>query len=333
MSEEKNNLPVKLNLPPEQLTEQVVKAYYNTQILRKDYQQTLQGLDNIIPTKDNLPECRNIVKSVDKVISELLDFAKLSGTPYFKAHKTLLKAMNDALEPILSKVSVIKAEIEAKNNELLADLAKAQAEQSRIDNIKNTMVTFINNCTTFIATATTDTQIVNIQKRIGTEKSKTSFYAEFLDELKEKCNSLNELINQRKEQIRKDKELADAEAKAIATGDSETAVEIREQREQLENDLEENILRLQEKAFEQISNDTPTVVPEPAGEALKGRNYWRWEVIDMKLLYRKNPELVLLEPNKEAIEKVISDSKESWIKSKKSELTINGIKFFIKKYL
>jgi hypothetical protein len=331
--EEKNNLPARLNLPPEQLTEQKVKAFYQMQLSRKDYQQTLQGLDNVKPTKDNLPECNEKMKKVNKVITELLEFAKATGTDYFKAHRSLLKGMNDLLAPILSKVAVIEAEMKARNNELLADLAKAKAEQTRIDNIKNTMVTFINNCTAFIGAATTDKAIANIQMRIGTEKSRTGFYAEFHSELLEKCNALTELINERKDQIRKDKSLAEEEKKAIESGDSETASGIREQREQLESDMEENILRLQEKAFEQISNDEKIYVPEPAGEALKGRNYWRWEVVDMLKLYKKSPGLVILEPNKEAIEKVISDNKEGWVKEKKTEVEINGIKFFIKKYL
>lgn len=333
MSEEKNNLPVKLNLPPEQLTEQVVKAYYNGQVLRKDYQQTLQGLDNIITTKDNLPQCNEKIKSVNKVINELLEFAKATGTAYFKAHRSLLKGMNDVLEPILAKVTVIEAAMKARNNELLADLAKAQAEQARIYNIKNTMVTFINNCTAFIGTATTDKAIANVQMRIGTEKSRTGFYAEFHTELLEKCNALTELINERKGQIRKDKSLAEEEKKAIESGDSETASDIREQREQLESDMEENILRLQEKAFEQISNDEKIYVPEPAGEALKGRNYWRWEILDILKVYKKQPELVLLEPNKEAIDKLMAEKRDEWSKENKKEVVIDGIKFFIKKYL
>lgn len=333
MSEEKQNLPARLNLPPEQLSEPLVKAFFNKQILRKDYQKTLQSLELVVPTKDNLPQCKETMKNVKKVITELLDFAKDTGTPYFKAHKALLKSMNDVLEPILSKVSIIDAEIETKNNELLADLAKAHAEQTRINNIKNTIVTFINSCTAFITSSTTSTQIINIQKRIGTEKSKKNLYSEFMNELIEKTYALDTLIEERKAYIKKEAELAAAAIEAANNDDTESAADIREQQEQLETDMEENILRLQEEAFQQISNDESVYVPEPAGEALKGRNYWRWEVEDLHKLYKKRPDLVILIPNKEAIDIVMSANREAWNKEGKKEVLLDTIKFFIKKFL
>jgi len=97
--------------------------------------------------------------------------------------------------------------------------------------------------------------------------------------------------------------------------------------------MEENILRLQEKAFEQVLNDTPIVVAEPAGEVLKGRNYWRWELVEPDKVYKKHPELVTIEPNKEAIEKYLSENRLQWNKEGKHEVMYDGIKFFIKKML
>lgn len=331
--EQSSTLPARLNLPPEQLSEPLVKAYFNKQVLRKDYQKTLQSLELVIPTKDNLPQCKETMKSVKKVITDLLDFAKDAGAPYFKAHKVLLKSMNDVLEPILSKVSIIDAEIESKNNELLADLTKARAEQFRISNIKQTMVTFINSCTAFISTASTSTQIVNVQKRIGAEKSKKNFYAEFINELIDKTYALDTLIEERKEYIRKEAELYAAALVALTNDDTEAAADIKEQQQQLETDMEENIIRLQEEAFQQISNDESVYVPEPAGEALKGRNYWRWEVDDLHKLYKRRPDLVILTPNKEAIDQLMSANRDQWNKDGKKEAVVDTIKFFIKKFL
>ena len=108
------------------------------------------------------------------------------------------------------------------------------------------MTQFINNCTQFIATATTDKQITAIQKRIGSEKSREGFYSEFLDEFKSKCAVLDPLIKERKEYIKKMDELSAAALKAAEEKDPEAAADIKEQQEQLENDMEENILRLQE---------------------------------------------------------------------------------------
>jgi hypothetical protein len=331
--ENKNNLPAKLNLPPEQLTEPLLQAWFTKEITRKEYQSVLQNLEYIKPTKENLKECNGKMDEIESVIKKIMDFGTDTGSPYFKAHKAILKSVKDVLAPILTKVTSIKADIKTKNDELLADLAEAAAKQARIDNIKNTMIMFINNCTQFIALATTDKQIVNIQKRIGTEKSKKGFYAEFYDELVGKCDALTALINERKEFIRKQSELSAAAETALKNDDAEAAAEIKEQQEQLESDMEENILRLQEEAFNQISNDTPVIVPEPVGEALEGRNYWRWEIVDMNKVYKKHPEFIILEPNKETLDKYMSENREQWKKDGKKEFLFDGIKFFIKKFL
>ena len=273
------------------------------------------------------------MKQVSGVIKKLKQYAKDIAAPYDKAHSNILSGMNDLLSVILEKVAIIEAEKKAKNEELLAEQAKANREKARIEGIKNTMTTFINNCTQFIAGATSDKQIVNIQKRIGTEKSKKAFYAEFWDELVSKCDAMDDLMNERKAQIRKMDELSAAAENALKNNDAEAAAEIKEQQEQLESDMEENILRIQEEAFNQISNDTPIVVAEPTGEALNGRNYWRWEPVDLQKTLKKHPDWLILEPNKETIGVFMAENREQWKKEGKDEVIIDGIKFFIKKYL
>ncbi len=333
MEENKQNLPAILNMSPDKITDPVLTAFFNKEISRKEYQSVLQNLEKIKPTKENLIECKKVMGEIEKVVTNLTEYAGEVGNPYFKAHRAILAAMKSLLAPISSKVSIIKAEMKSKNDELQADLAKAQAEQTRIDGIKTYMGTFINNCTQFITLATTDKQIGSVQMRIGSEKSRTGFYAEFLDEFKEKCALLDPLINERKEYIRKEAELSAAASAAIAAGDVEAAADIKEQQESLESEIEENVLRLQEKAFEQIANDTPIIVAEPVGDVLKGRNYWRWEVLDVEKLYKKHPELVTIEPNKEAIDKFMSENRIAWNNEKKKEVLHDGIKFFIKKML
>lgn len=333
MEEHKNNLPVKLNFAPEQLTPQLVKAFFNKEVSRKDYQEVLKMLDNIKPTTENLKEVDGIMKQVAVVIKKLKQFAKDIASPYDKAHSTVLAGMTELLSAILEKVALIEAEKKAKNDELIANQTKANAEKARIEGIKNSITTFINNCTQFIGVATTNPQIVNIQKRVGTEKSKKGYYAEFYDELVSKCDALNDLINERKDHIRKSDQLSAAASDALKNNDAEAAAEIKEQQEQLESDMEENILRLQEEAFNQISNEIPTIVAEPVGESLKGRNYWRWEPIDLQKTLKKRPEFVILEPNRENIEVYMAENREQWKKDGKYEVLIDGIKFFIKKFL
>ena len=331
---EQQNLPAKLNMPPEQVTETLLKMKFQNEISRKEYQQILQGIDDIRPTKENLKECQSKINQIEMVLTKFSGHVTETGKPYFNAHKAILKAGKEVSEPILNKVASKKAEMKAKNDELLSDLAKQAAEKARVDNIVSTMTLFINNCTQFITTATTDKQITAIQKRIGSEKSREGFYSEFLDEFKQKCAALDQLIKERKDNLQKEAELSAAAATALLNNDKEAAAEIELQREQLADETEETILRLQDEAFNQISTDIPVVVPEITSEALKGRNYWRWEVIDLLKLYKKHPELINLEPNKEAIDKFMSENRHQWQKDGKNEFIYDGgIKFFIKKFL
>ena len=233
MSENKNNLPAKLNLPPEQLTPELIKAFFQKEISKKEYQEVLSNLDKIEPTKDNLQEVDKVMKGVNGVIKKLTAFAKETGSYYDKAHKNILAMMAELLSAITTKVDVINAAKEARNNELLAEIAKANAEKARIELINSSMTQFINNCTQFIATATTDKQITAIQKRIGSEKSREGFYSEFLDEFKSKCAVLDPLIKERKEYIKKMDELSAAALKAAEEKDRKRLLILKSNRNSL----------------------------------------------------------------------------------------------------
>ena len=132
MSENKNNLPAKLNLPPEQLTPELIKAFFQKEISKKEYQEVLSNLDKIEPTKDNLQEVDKVMKGVNGVIKKLTAFAKETGSYYDKAHKNILAMMAELLSAITTKVDVINAAKEARNNELLAKSPKQMQKKQEL---------------------------------------------------------------------------------------------------------------------------------------------------------------------------------------------------------
>ena len=67
---EQQNLPAKLNMPPEQVTETLLKMKFQNEISRKEYQQILQGIDDIRPTKENLKECQSKINQIEMVLTK-----------------------------------------------------------------------------------------------------------------------------------------------------------------------------------------------------------------------------------------------------------------------
>jgi hypothetical protein len=330
--EENKMLPVQLTLAPQQLSKSVLVAFFNRELVKKQYQKILQGLQNTKPDAKNLLASQQVLKSGNKFLKEWEVFRKVISDPYKDAQKLIIQISEELVKPIETELDVLAAEIKTVDAQVSADLAREAAEKNRIETIQAAMNTFINNATMFITTATTDTQIVNIQKRIGSEKSRDNFYQEFLTEFKTKCDALTPLINERKGVIKKGKELLLEQEQALKKGDAERAAEIKEDLEIIETEMEENTLRMQEEAFNQASSNE-VIVAESMIEGAKGRHLWRWELVDINLLYKKNPELVLLVPNKEAIDKFLSQNREQWKSDGITEKKMNGIKFFVQKYI
>lgn len=331
---EQDNAPVLLSLPPANINEELLKAFFRKEIAQSVYQSALQKVSDIHPDINNLSSCYQDLKEAEAAVKKFDNNATQWAMPYYNIHKLIKKVSKEVSDPLMNMIKEKKQEIEGVNNIVIADTIKKTLEQSRVNKIKNSMTLFINSCTMGITSATTDTQIVEIQKRIGSEKSRVSFYEEFIIEFFAKCDALTPIINNRKKQIRSLNEINKTYQKAIDENDVEKLPILRYKKEKLENEMEETTLRLQEEAFNQIANEVPVTAGEPVGEVLSGNNRWRWEVLDIQKLYKKHPELVELVPNKTTIGEYIAAHKSEWKESQNIDITISdAIKFFIKKYL
>jgi anion-transporting ArsA/GET3 family ATPase len=325
---DKNKLPATLQLAPQLVTKQVVESLFTTEMTRRNYQKILQAIQNLQPTKENLASVYEKMKQAEDFLKEMEDVRKSISDPYFKTQK-LVKGTFDEVVTILSDaVKSLKSEIVTVNSQVWEEDSVAKKEIDRVNNIKNSMISFINQTAIEIGNAQDDAILVLIQKRVGTEKSRKNFYQEFIDDFAQKCNSLTELINIRKETIKTGNRLQGDLLEAIAREDVEMQVEIREEIEVLERRMEENIIRIQETAYEQ-SLSTEIVVGEPTGDKIKGRSLWKWRVDDMQKLFKKTPEFVSLEPNVAEIGKYLSENKDKWREEGKKEVNVNGLIFYL----
>lgn len=333
--EENKNVPALRNVAVEKITKQQVVALFNTETIRYNYQKMLQGLKSMVITKDTLKQEYPEFKEADKFIKNITEWRKEQARPFNEVDAMFLEVSKEIIQPISEALTSLKAQVRTASEANAAEIAKAKKEQERKDNIVRTMSDFINMVTSQITLATTDKEIGRIQMRIGSEKSKKSFYSEFMEELEAKCEALNDTINDQKIKIRELTALNESFEQALKDNDDNKAAELKDKIEFTNVELTENSIRLQEKAFEQSLLITQVEVGQPDLNVTKSRNSrWKWKVDDIDFLRKKFPQYTKVVPNEDAIDELMKEQRIlGSFQTGEDQLTISGITFYKEKYL
>jgi hypothetical protein len=311
---------------PAQVTKALAKASFSMEAARLNYQVVLQSIEDIQWTRENIDQ--DLLAPAKEVAAKLTEKKDKDKRPFIDAGKVIQTEYNDLFNPINDAISRKANERKKLADDLQKEADNAARENERISGINSAIVSFISNMSNEITLAQTDKQIASLEMRIGSEMNRKNIYNEFLPTLKEQCDSLKPLIKKQKEYVRTLAELEKQQGAAIATGNEEKAVELQEKAEALKEVVEENKLRIQEEAYKQAGN-TGIVVGEPTVMAPKAtRTTWKWRVDNVKELYKKQPDLVDLIPNKEKIDEILRQKREDGSLDGKREETINGIVFY-----
>lgn len=314
------------------VTTEIVLASMQPELTRLKVETILQEGENLLISKDNLPASYEKIKELKNASAIMNESRMKAQAPHDEkvkiirnAYNSVIKKLDDLVERKLAEAAKIKKQIDADNARIVADNNRKIALKVEMDG-------FINDCIKKIAVAETSNDIGNIQKSIGSQKSRKDHWAELYTEFVTACDNLEPLINERKEIIRKKAILEKEREDALAKDDVLKLTDLMEQEELLQHEDSENRDRLQQQAFTEISS--VEIATEVINEdSIKGRSYWRWEVTDLKLLAKKMPHLVEVIPNKEAINSLLSTKRnDGSLKGKKEELYF-GIKFFINEIL
>lgn len=319
------------NLPsnPAQVTKEVVKASFNIELTRLEYQKVLQSIEDIAWTRENID--KDLLAPGNFVAKKITEKKEAMKRPFIDAGKVIQEEYNGVFNPINDAISRKANERKKLALQIQEENDKANAEVDRINGINQAMANFISNITNDITSADNEKMIVALEMRIGSEVARKNIYQELLPKMKEQCEELKPLIKKQKEYIKAQKELEKNTAKAIAAGDDDKAVELRQKAEEMKETIDENKLRLQQKAFEQVEN-SDTAVGMPTATAPKAsRTWWTWEVTDPTILFKKRPDLVDLVPNKKKIDEIFDKMKENGDFEGKREVTLSGIRFFEEK--
>ena len=297
------------NLPsnPAQITKEIVKASFNIETTRLNYQKVLQATENIVWTRENIDE--DYLAPAKFVATKLTDKKEIYKRPLIDAGKIIQNEYNSVFNPLNDAISRKAAERKALADVIQKEQDLANAELARLNNIRLSMIGFIQSVTNDISECQTDKQIAVIEMRVGTELSRKTFYSDFYDDFKSQCEELRPLIKKQKEYIKLLISLEKQKVEAMSSGDESVAVDARQKAEDIKEFIEEGKLRLQQKAFEQLENSDVSVgIPvDVAPDAT--RTTWKWKVDDVQLLFKKMPELVDLVPNKEKIDALLKEKR------------------------
>lgn len=303
----------------------IVKAAFDLEAARVNYQELLQYISGLEISRENVND--DITKEARDVLKALTESKDAQSKEPLQWHRDIManyKSLHDPLEESIKRVLGDKKTLSLK----IQEESRIQlAEQSRINNAKSAIITFVNQVAVLISEAKTDDEIVSIEKKIGLEKTKKNVYQEFLPDLITQCDGLRPQIKTQKETVRELQKVVEEERVALEIGDAVSAAELRGKREHYEQIIQETGIRIHETAFEQAST-IEIVAPEVMDTAPKGRTNWKWRVDDIKLLQKKMPHLVKLVPDEIAIGSLLATKRLDGSLKDKLEETLFGLTFY-----
>lgn len=300
------------------LTPEIVKAQLAVALSKEGlaYQNLLQACENVTFTKDNLNEERTVLKDLRKVKSNLAGMTN-PHTAAWQQWNAARKSLADPVDALLTKK---EGEFAKVSREIAAENARIDAEKQRVKGIKDAIDTFFLEQSQAVANTSDPSEIVRIEKLIGSNKANKTRYAEFLPLLVEKADILADLIKDKKSALRELEALQEAENNAT---DDQTVLDILEKKEQVEAKIEQSRNDVQEKALN-MATEAEVVEPEiMVAEAPRPRRTsWEFEVTDIKAAEKAGLTLTVI--NEQKVKEILAKKRED-----ETECTENGIRYFI----
>jgi hypothetical protein len=321
MTNELTSVPA---ISPKVVETQIVSALNRAGI---KYQQLLQSAENISFTRETINQDYAPLKQLREAITAIEKEHKAGKKPYKEAGDTWDAAKKSLTAPLTEILDRKTAEYTLLVNEIRLENERLQKEKLRIEGIHHTMNNVLLDFSQKISSATTDKQLLEIEKLINLECTRQNKYAELLDDFKTRAEPIRGLIKAQKQVVRVAEETRAKAEQAMQKGDDETYIALTEKQELLGLEMQENVQSVLETSLNQVLDAEPSVVvPEADTPIIKARRkLWKWRVDSIETLYRKRPDLVDLVPNKERIDAILNELKQD---KKFMGSTVNGIEFY-----
>jgi hypothetical protein len=316
---------VSITMPP------AIAGKFNIALTQSKFQQLADRANNLVYNEDNLEAIAEFLKdgrAVIKAISETHKEGKAEalkiGQEWDSAKRTFEGQVTSILDNPQIKYTKLCQEVELRKQ-------KQEQERQRIVNIKNGIEANAVNFAKQIAECTTSVQLTNVERNINLEKTRKDKYMEFYDNAVERYSELNALLKTQKETVRELEDNARKQEEAKKANDDAELIRLQEEQSKQEAKIEEAKTVVQEVAINQSMKSEIPVAQEIIPEIKARRTTWRYEVVNEKEVMKKAPELVVFSIDEEKVKANLKLLKDSDQLEGKTELTINGIRYYEQK--
>ncbi|HRP33523.1 MAG TPA: hypothetical protein PKV73_16620 [Agriterribacter sp.] len=303
----------------------LTKATVSIQALQDEadslvFNEDQENIDRIAVFLGKVRKGEKTIEDEHKVIKE--PFLE-GGRACDAAKKDMLAAIAGVKTPVHSKYTTLCAEIDRKKQE-----AERQKEVQRkiLEGIETNVMTFSQQ----IAECTTKSELLEVERRINLEKapSRAAKYGDHHATAIEKFNTvLLPILKDQKSKIEDRERLQSVLAK---TEDAEKHAELMQKLDEKDNEILQNQVKVQEQALQHtaIGDMEPEILMPTVKQT---RTDIVCEIVDVQQVFKKSPELLNIELKLAEAKKRGQLLKDAGSFGDKDELTVNGIKYSIKK--
>jgi hypothetical protein len=314
----------------EKLTKELVIASLIPDLAKLDWQTLFEAAKKIKVERETIG-----VNYADALkLRDLHGYLKNKQKHEDEADKARIKARKEGyeqyLKPIEEILEALDPEFRRINNEIKSEEQDITGQIEKQNEIRIRHIDFVNDIVHQISAAPDAKDLARIQSLVGSEKSRTSYYGNYFPNIDESCNDLLNLIESRKNILKENAKTQKSYDKAIEKGDQALAVELRELIDYNDRVIKENAQSIAESAYKKVAEITLQYSEMVSASINPRQKRWSYRIDDIDLLYRKNPELVSLEPNAKAIASLVKEKAKEMTEGQEFEMS--GLVIFQKHF-
>lgn len=324
MEENKNNLPaITVEMAKAQMNIALTKMSESMQALSNAAKMLVFNEDGVGGISDFLAKCKKFLKIIDEAHKEGKAPHLAACKSWDEGKKDLYAVINEFYLPVNDKHQKICAEIEQRR---VAEEQRLAKEKAILDGIEGNIITFSQK----IAAAETTDDLLSVERLINLEKSE-SRKAKYGDHHALAITRYDEvLIPILKSQKDKIKQKEALEKQLKAADDANVADNLTEKLDEINNEILQNRVYVQQAAL--TVPDSFEITPsEQLYPETKGRNNFKFEIVDLAVAVKKSPELLDVTIKTRDAQRVAMAFRDAGVFNGKTEAVVNGIKYSIEK--
>lgn len=310
----------------------VIEGKFNITLTQSNFQKLADEASHLIYNEDNVEKIAEFLKKTRAV-------KKAIGETHKEGKSEALKVCQDwdsakrVFEAVVDGIDAAPQREYIKLCQVIADKQEAQRrEKERVEQIKQGIESNALLFAKKISECVTLEQLTGLERMINLEKTRKDKYGEYLPDAISRFSELNSILAQQKVTVKELEDLEQQRLKAIKEKNDEELLKIEEKKEEATARVEEAKVVVQETAINQsINSSIPEVAQEVLPQIKARRTTWKYELVDAKVVMAKAPTLLVFELNDERVKEVLKTLKDTDQLSGKTELVLNGIRYYEEK--